>query len=205
MKGCLQFFGGPSKCFWRNSGLQFLFWFLYVKYMHTDYTRIKRSWKCTCVSKQIIGGANCCTCTPARCIVMKYDCTCAAGRSNVARVSRSIMISIVALAKSEKILISPAMCGGVWSKPFCGIFCSFAAISASFFRSRDHSSSTEQLRSLIVYVVLLRSQLLFFVPEITAFSRKCNDITAVRRNCCDLSFFFSLPRSQQNHVLSKSR
>jgi len=65
------------------------------------------------VSKQIIGGANCCTCTPARCIVMKYDCTCAAGRSNVARVSRSIMISIVALAKSEKILISPAMCGGV--------------------------------------------------------------------------------------------
>ena len=157
------------------------------------------------MSKQSIGGANCCTCTPARCIVTKYDCTCAAGRSNVARVSRSIMISIVALAKSEKKKI-PLLCVAAFDQNlFAVLFCSFAAISASFFRSRDHSSSTEQLRSLIVYVVLLRSQLLFFVPEITAFSRKCNDITAVRRNCCDLSFFFSLPRSQQNHVLSKSR
>ena len=148
MKGCLQFFGGPSKCFWRNSGLQILFWFLYVKYVHTDYTHIKRSWKCTCVSKQSIGGANCCTCTPARCIVTKYDCTCAAGRSNVAPVSRSIMISIVALAKSEKKIDFPCY---VW-RPLIKAF----------------------LRYFFVH--LLRSQLLFFAPE----------ITAVRRNSCDL-------------------
>ena len=61
-------------------------------------------------------------------------------------------------------------------------------------------------KSLFVVVFmlhLLRSQLLFFASEITAVRRNSCDFVLSARFCCDLSFFFSFPRSQQFPVYKK--
>ena len=57
---------------------------------------------------------------------------------------------------------------------------------------------------VVVFMLhLLRSQLLFFASEITAVRRNSCDFFLSARFCCDLSFFFSFPRSQQFPVYIK--